>query len=55
MKPIKADLSKDLEATEIHPLADLQIGDMSCDFKAILDELEYIKKLQIVIACLTVT
>ena len=43
MKPIKADLSKDLEAIEIHPLADLHIGDMSCDFKAILDELEYIK------------
>lgn len=43
MKSIKIDLPSDLRSIEIHPLADLHIGDMSCDFKAILDELEYIK------------
>ncbi len=43
MKAIKADLPKDLDSIEIHPLADLHIGDMSCDYKAILSELEYIK------------
>lgn len=43
MKAIKADLSKDLDSIEIHPLADLHIGDMACDYKAILAELEYIK------------
>lgn len=43
MKSIKADLPKELDSIEIRPLADLHIGDMSCDFKAILDELEYIK------------
>ena len=43
MKAIKADLSADIQQIEIHPLADLHIGDMSCDFKAVLDELEYIK------------
>ena len=43
MKAIKADLPADGKQIEIHPLADLHIGDMSCDFKAILDELEYIK------------
>lgn len=43
MKAIKADLSKDLDSIEIHPLADLHIGDMACDYKAILNELEYIK------------
>ena len=43
MKSIKFDLSTDIEQLEIHPLADLHIGDMSCDYKAILEELEYIK------------
>ena len=43
MTPIKIDLATDIARIEIHPLADLHIGDMSCDFKAILDELEYIK------------
>lgn len=43
MKAIKADLSKELDSIEIHPLADLHIGDMACDYKAILAELEYIK------------
>lgn len=44
MKSIKIDLPSDLRSIEIHPLADLHIGDMSCDFKAILDELDYIKR-----------
>lgn len=36
-------MPREVERLEIHPLADLHIGDMSCNFKAILDELEYIK------------
>ena len=44
MKSIKIDLPSDLKNIEIRPLADLHIGDMSCDFKAILDELDYIKR-----------
>lgn len=43
MKSIKVDLPSALDGIEIHPLADLHIGDMSCDYKAILEELEYIK------------
>lgn len=43
MTPIKVDLASDIARIEIHPLADLHIGDMCCDYKAILDELEYIK------------
>lgn len=44
MKPIKVDLSGEFKKIEIHPLADLHIGDTHCEFKRILDELEYIKK-----------
>ena len=43
MKPIRADLSADLDRIEIYPLADLHIGDMCCRYKDILDALEYIK------------
>lgn len=43
MKPIRFDLPSEVDKVEIHPLADLHIGDSMCDFKAICDELEYIK------------
>lgn len=43
MKAINFELSGDLAELEIHPLADLHIGDMACNYKAILDKLEYIK------------
>ena len=43
MKPIKCDLPFS-ERIEIHPLADLHIGDVHADFKMIMDKLEYIKK-----------
>lgn len=44
MKPIKADLPKEFDNIEIHPLADLHIGDAMCNYKDILAELEYIKQ-----------
>lgn len=43
MKAIRADLPGDIEHIEIHPLADLHIGDAQCEYKRILEELEYIK------------
>lgn len=43
MKSIKCDLPFS-ERIEIHPLADLHIGDVHADFKMIMDKLEYIKK-----------
>ena len=42
MKAIKCDLPF-AEVIEIHPLADLHIGDACCDFKLIMDRIEYIK------------
>lgn len=43
MKAINADLPSELDRIEIHPLADLHIGDMCCEYKRILEELDYIK------------
>lgn len=43
MKSIRIDLPRDLKEIELHPLADLHIGDAMCDYKLILEELEYIK------------
>lgn len=43
MKVVKADLPSEYKKLEIHPLADLHIGDAMCDYKLILEELEYIK------------
>ena len=31
------------EQIEIHPMSDLHIGDMQCDYKSILERIEYIK------------
>lgn len=42
MKAIKADLPKEFDKIEIHPLADLHIGDAMCNYKDIVKELEYI-------------
>lgn len=42
MKPIKCDLPY-AETIEILPLSDLHIGDSQCDYKLILDRIEYIK------------
>lgn len=43
MKVITANLPSDLDSIEIHPLADLHIGDKCCLFKDIQQELDYIK------------
>lgn len=42
MKAIKCDLPY-AEQIEIHPMADLHIGDSMSDFKLIMDRIEYIK------------
>jgi hypothetical protein len=42
MKTIRCDLPY-AEKIEIHPLSDLHIGDMNCDYKSILARIEYIK------------
>ena len=43
MKVIRVDLPSEALQIEIHPLADLHIGDKCCDFKLIRNEIEYIK------------
>lgn len=43
MKPIRADLGGELKSVEIHPLADLHMGDSCCSFQDIQKELKYIK------------
>lgn len=42
MKAIRCDLPTD-GAIEVHPMSDLHIGDAQCDYKAILEKIEYIK------------
>lgn len=42
MKAIRCDLPY-AELIEIHPIADLHIGDNMCDFKGIMERIEYIK------------
>lgn len=42
MKTIRCDLPY-AEQIEIHPLSDLHIGDRNCDYKSILERIEYIK------------
>ena len=42
MKAIRCDLPY-AETIEIHPMADLHIGDMNCDFKGVMERIEYIK------------
>jgi predicted phosphodiesterase len=43
MKAIRCDLPY-AETIEIHPMADLHIGDSSSDYKSILERIDYIKK-----------
>ena len=43
MKVIQANLPETCDRIELHPLADLHIGDASCRYEDILAELEYIK------------
>lgn len=43
MKAIKCDLPF-AEVIEIHTLSDLHIGDSMCDYKSILERIEYIRK-----------
>ncbi len=43
MKAIKCDLPY-AEVIEIHTLSDLHIGDSLCDFKSVLERIEYIRK-----------
>jgi predicted phosphodiesterase len=42
MKAIKCDLPF-AEVIEIHPMADLHIGDNMCDFKSVMERIEYIR------------
>ena len=42
MKPIRCDLPN-AEVLEIHPMADLHIGDNMCDFKSVMERIEHIK------------
>ena len=42
MRAIKCDLPY-ADKIEVHPMADLHIGDAHCDYKGILERLEYIK------------
>ena len=42
MKTIRCELPF-AERIEIHPMSDLHIGDMECDYRMILDKIEYIK------------
>lgn len=43
MKVIKCDLPKDIQMLELHPLADLHIGDKLCDFRLIKKTLDHIR------------
>ena len=43
MKSIRCDLPF-AETIEIHPMADLHIGDLSCDYKLIMERIDYIEK-----------
>lgn len=42
MKAIRCDLPF-AETIEIHPMADLHIGDSNCDYKSVIERIEYIK------------
>jgi predicted phosphodiesterase len=42
MKAIRCDLPY-ADVIEIHPMADLHIGDSQCDYKLVLERIEYIK------------
>ena len=42
MKAIRCDLPY-AEQIEIHPMADLHIGDSNCDYKSVIERIEYIK------------
>lgn len=42
MKAIRCDLPY-AESIEIHPMADLHIGDSQCDYNSVLERIEYIK------------
>lgn len=44
MKVVKAELSKKLKSIELHALADLHIGDKSCDYELIKERIKYIKE-----------
>lgn len=44
MKTIRVDLPKDLRTLELHPLADLHLGDQECDFQGIVEILKHIKE-----------
>lgn len=44
MKTVRADLSRDLKSIEIHTFSDWHIGDKSCDFRAIQEEISAVKE-----------
>lgn len=43
MKAIRCDLPETAKLIEIHPMADLHLGDIHSDFKAIMEKIEHIK------------
>ena len=43
MRPIRCDLSQDLNQIKILTLSDIHIGDINCDFKLLQSRLDYIK------------
>lgn len=43
MQAIKCDLPKNLKSIEIHTFADLHLGDMMCDYKLIMSEIDYVR------------
>ena len=44
MKPIRIDLSEDIKEIEIIPIADIHLGDTSCDFKRVMETIKYIEE-----------
>lgn len=42
MKPIKIDLSENLKEIEIVPIADIHLGDPMCDYRRVMETIQYI-------------
>ena len=43
MKAVSVDLSENIHCLEIHPFADLHIGDRNCNLKLIKERIELVK------------
>lgn len=44
MKPIKIDLSENLKEIEIVPIADIHLGDPMCDYRRVMETIQYIEE-----------